>query len=81
MDKRAVADLIDSGGVVLREPPVILKAAAGALRPQAAGTNSFNLPNGGVMKKIGDVVVIYDPKIGSYKTTTTYAKNAKMKRS
>lgn len=74
MDKRAVADLIDSGGVVLREPPVILKAAAGALRPQAAGTNSFNLPNGGVMKKIGDVVVIYDPKIGSYKTTTTYAK-------
>jgi len=74
MDKRAVADLIDSGGVVLREPPVILKAAAGALRPQSAGTNSFNLPNGGTIKKIGDVVVIYDPKIGSYKTTTTYAK-------
>jgi hypothetical protein len=78
MDSRAVGDLIDSGGVVLREPPVILKAAAGALRPQAAGTNSFNLPNGGVMKKIGDVVVIYDPELGSYKTTTWYAKNAKM---
>jgi hypothetical protein len=74
MDSRAVGDLIDSGGVVLREPPVILKAAAGALRPQAAGTNSFNLPNGGVIKKIGDVTVIYDPELGSYKTTTWYKK-------
>jgi hypothetical protein len=74
MDSRAVGDLIDSGGVVLREPSAVLKAAAGALRPQAAGSNSFNLPNGGVIKKIGNVTVIYDPKIGSYKTTATYAK-------
>jgi hypothetical protein len=74
MDPRAVGDLIDSGAVTLTESPTIIKAAAGALRPQAAGSNSFNLPNGGVIKKIGGVTVIFDPKVGSYKTTSTYAK-------
>jgi hypothetical protein len=74
MDSRAVGDLIDSGGVTLTESPAIVKAAAGALRPQAAGDNSITLPNGGVLKKIGNLTVIYDPKIGSYKTTDTYSK-------
>ena len=74
MDSRAVGELIDSGGVTLTESPAIIKAAAGALRPQAAGDNSINLPNGGVLKKIGNLTVIYDPKIGSYKTTDTYSK-------
>jgi hypothetical protein len=74
MDSRAVGELIDSGGVTLTESPAIIKAAAGALKPQAAGDNSINLPNGGVLKKIGNLTVIYDPKIGSYKTTDTYSK-------
>jgi hypothetical protein len=73
MDSRAVADLIDNGGITLSESPTVIKAAAGALRPQAVGENKVMLGDGKFLKKIGDVTLMYDPKVG-YKTTEYYSR-------
>jgi len=73
-DPRAVKDLIDNGGVILREPPAVIKYSGGAESPQAAGPNKMVLPGEKVLKKINDEVYIYDPAIGRYMSTEKYNK-------
>jgi len=73
-DPRTVKSLIDEGGVVLKEPPAIIKYSGMPETQQSMGPNKIVLGNERVLKKINDEVFIYDPKIGRYISTEKYNK-------
>ena len=78
-DPRTVKSLIDDGGVILKEPPAIIKYSGLPETQQSMGPNKIILPGEKVLKEKNDEVFIFDPKVGRYISTEKYNKLTKSK--